>query len=259
MNTFKLQSLLFSFLGVLTLASCQQRGEIGVKSLNATKVSQVGTTSSDIPTDGSDSVVSPMPGTGTFTSDRDVVTTLPALDVTLSTAHCAAFIQDLKSIEHSLVDLNLSGHSDNSMVDSVRNVMITGNSGHVIVNSSVSATNVNGNSGRVFLNSGRVSNIAGNSSEELCVKATEVGSISGNSAHISIVADSIESISGGSGDNRITANSIGTIKGNSSLLHIYKAQVSKIRGQSGLVCLHDGAKILDVDTSNSGQIRSDCL
>ena len=81
----------------------------------------------------------------------------------------------------------------------------------------------------------------------------------GNSAHISIVADSIENISGGSGDNRITANSIVTIQGNSSQLHIYKAQVSKIRGQSGLVCLHDGAQILDVDASNSGQIRSDCL
>lgn len=259
MNSFKLQSILFSFLSVLALVGCQQPGEIGLKSLNATKVSQLEISTSETPQDDLVSVVRPAPGSGLYVPGQGTVTTLPAMDLTLSTGNCASFMDQLKTIEDSSKNLNLSGNNVSVIVDAVRNIMITGNSGDVFVNSSNYASNVNGNSGRVFLNAGRVMQIAGNSSQEICVKASQIGSVSGNSAHISIVADSIETVSGGSGDNRITAKSIGTIQGNSSLLHIYKAQVSKIRGQSGPICLYDGARIIDVDSSNSGQIRSDCL
>ncbi len=255
MSSLKRQINLISFLAALTLVGCQQPGAISTQSINATKVSQADSILSDIPADN------PVagPNQGGFDGAGDVVTVIPSLDLTVSTGHCAAFLQSVNAIENSAAnDVNVSGSSQNVLIKSARNIMITGNSGHVSVNSSVAASNVNGNSGRIFLNSGDVARINGNSSEELCVKANKIGSVNGNSAHISLIADSIETIAGGSGDKRITANTIGSIQGNSSTIHIYKAKVSIVRGQSGTICLHDGAQILDRDSSNSGNVRSDC-
>ena len=253
MNTLKRQINLMTLLGALTLVGCQQPGAISVNDVAVgakSSQSRTPTSTSDVPVDQTLG--------GGSSGDGGTVTYLPYLDTTVSTEKCAEFLDASSINTNASNDINITGSSSDVKVVSVRNLMITGNSGDVSVNSAIYTKNVNGNSGRIFLNSVSISRIAGNSSKEICVNASSIGSVSGNSANVTIIADTIETISGGSGDNRITAHSIQTIQGNSSSLHIYKAQVTQMRGQSGLVCLHDGAQILDVDSSNNAIVRSDC-
>lgn len=254
MMTLKFQMHLSAILGVLILAGCQQSGKISVESIPIDKVSQTrtptSTNTSDIPVDR------PVTGGG---SAGDSATFLPYLDTTVSTERCAKFLDSSNIDTNSNADSKITGQSQSISIARVRNLEVTGNSGNVSVSSAIRTDVISGNSGRVFLNSIDVSRIAGNSSDEICINAKSVGSISGNSAHITVVADTIETLSGGSGDNRVTANTIETIEGNSSVLHIYKAKIQSVHGQSGLICLHNGAQIVNFDSSNSAKVASDCL
>ncbi len=250
MITSKGQIKFISILSALTLVGCQQAGSIAVKSPSLSKVSQA----QDIPTN-----IEQGPPPTNYSEGSDTVTYLPILDVTVSTESCALFLNDVRSIDHSIsTDVDIVGNSRNVKVETAASVKVVGNSGSVVVLSSIGTSQIAGNSGRIYLNTETLTRVTGNSSDEICLKATALGAIEGNSAHLTIVADSIDSLSGGSGDNRITANTIRVIEGNSSRLHIYKAKISKVHGQSGDICLHDGAQIVELDGPNSAHVSSDC-
>jgi hypothetical protein len=179
---------------------------------------------------------------------------------TKMTSACKAFLSSPNAVNMSATnDVTISGLSSDYYLASGRNVSVSGNSGNVVVDSAVYA-NIQGNSGtvgtRVTAQYGGA--ISGNSGNSYAFILRDLTSYEGNSGGLCISAQSIGKLSGGSGYHSVVATNVGVITGNSGNMDIYGATVNTVSGNSGTICLHNGAKIINYDSTNSGTVSTTC-
>jgi hypothetical protein len=156
--------------------------------------------------------------------------------------NCAALLSSNRPLDMTAVkDLNLKGRSGNTDIGSVRNLSLLGISGNLTVQSALNVTSIQSVSGNLILNAlkvGSVCNISGN----YCIKAEEIGSVASSS-----------------GKAQIKAKTIGSLTVHSGTLHVYGATINRLESASGNICLHDGAKIVNLNRHTiSGTIKTNC-
>jgi hypothetical protein len=127
------------------------------------------------------------------------------------------------------------------VVPPVRNLTMLGVSGSTIVQSALKVLSVDHLSGHLVMRADQVGTLSGVSGM-LCLNANHVDSLE-NSSH---------------GGAHIKAKTIDNLSNHGGNLHIYGATVTKLLKTSGDICLHDGAKILNMDQDSAKAVKENC-
>jgi hypothetical protein len=173
-------------------------------------------------------------------------------------AACKAFLTDPTGVNFSgTTDITITGQTTDQVIPLARNATITGNTANYNVQSAYDVT-ITGNSGSILTRSWSAEYISGNSGGTKAFVLRYLKDYQGNSGDLCVSAQGIGSLSGGSGEHQVVATSIANITGNSGNMHIYGATVNTASGNSGTICLHNGATIVNYDSSNSGAVSTTC-
>lgn len=174
-------------------------------------------------------------------------------------AQCRSFLGITSPVDlTSDQDIYASGGVGNYYLDKGRSVSVGSMTGGAQIDSAV-LVNIQGNTGASQARAQYGSNVISNTNDVSLFILRDIQSITGNTGDLCIGAQNITTINGSTGNHHIIAMNIGLISGNTGTMHIYGATVNKARGNTGDICLHNGARVLDYDASNTGRLRTDCL
>jgi hypothetical protein len=165
-------------------------------------------------------------------------------------ASCAAFLRQPPVIDYSAtIDRDYTGSSGIVVVpEALRTVFVGIASGSIDIRSAITAS-IDSNSGNVRINAQDIQT-AKVGSGELCIRANSIGTADAN---------------GSSGSQVLAAVTINKIHLGAGAFHIYRATVNHLEwisgsrtGSKGQICLHDGAKILDLGPYDPNVVDPTC-
>ena len=223
MNLIGFRTLLILIPGALLLVGCQQPGQISSGDSASLKASANGATSAE------EDDVPPV-------SDKED----DDYNAKASRGDCGNFLNAAGAANINAVDdLSLVNNSGNlDYLQPIRNLTIESVSGNILIKSAINVS-VNRLNGNIKLNA---------------VNILKLERVSGN---ICMRALAVKEMDNGSGNTHVVAQTIDSILVQSGNFHIYGATVKIANGINGNLCLHDGAKVLDL-SNFSGNVKTNC-
>jgi len=164
--------------------------------------------------------------------------TLPVIPKNLSNIpeFCHSFIKA------SPVDIDMTATNDeyipgtgsNVTIEKARTLTIDPAGGNIQVRSAITVQPFTSSGGDVSLNALTIKAVTIGGGSEVCLHADQVGAIDAT---------------GGGGENTILANKVESLRPGSGQIHIFGGVVKELKDGNyfGLICLHDGAKILNLN------------
>jgi hypothetical protein len=158
----------------------------------------------------------------------------------------ATACQGLMASEEPLVvtsveDQTLASQTGNVWIDAVRNLTVQTTSGNLVVLSAARVSNIQAVSGSMFIH------------------ALDIGAVQTSSGVSCFKADQMQSVTTGSGIVHVRSQTLDSLKVGSGTVHLYGVSLGKLEdGSHGNVCLHDGAKIINMGPQASSVISDDC-
>ncbi|MGZ5278742.1 MAG: hypothetical protein ACXWC9_02295 [Pseudobdellovibrionaceae bacterium] len=234
----KVQQVFILLLAAYTLSACQKVvGYSGISIVDTgLKVED-----QDAGFDSDSPAMDPLPG-GSSSDPNDDSGNPDLSGEPLVSKLCSDMLTSNESPNLTTVeDIDLISKSGDTLVESARNLSVRSISGSLTVLSAAHVSSIHSISGSVQVN------------------ALTIDSVSSISGDYCLKADQIGSITSASGAAQIRAKTIDLLKVTSGTLHIYGAVVNKLESASGNICLHNGAKILNLNAKTvSGVISEDC-
>jgi len=161
-------------------------------------------------------------------------------------AFCHSFIQ-ASPVEIDMTATNdefIPGTGSNVTIEKARTVTMAPAGGNIQVRSAITVQPFTSSGGDVSLNALTIKAVTIGGGSEVCLHADQVGAIDAT---------------GGGGENTILANKVESLRPGSGQIHIFGGVVKELKDGNyyGLFCLHDGAKILNLNNYEMTGYNSD--
>lgn len=226
MKQNRFQYAIVLMIAVCTLSACQKIGALS--KIDITDVTGGSENSSaGVVADPSTPVAAEVPASSTQQS--------------IATACKGLMTSDEPLVVTSVEDQTLSSHGGNVWIDAVRNLTVQATSGNLVVLSAARVSDIQAVSGSMFIH------------------ALDIGAVQTSSGISCFKADQVQSVTTGSGIVHVRSQTLDSLKVGSGTVHLYGVSLNRLEaGSRGNVCLHDGAKIVNLDPQASSVISENC-